>query len=200
MADTDGANGNAALILAAARALFAGHGYSRVTMNDIAGAVSMGKSSLYHYYPGKKELLRAVLEHEADTVRSRIEHALSEATTPADKLRAYAVARMKGLKNLADVFRSFREDYLLNYAFIDTIREDYDRYEVETVAGILREGVDTGDFEIRDIGVTAVAVATALKGLEYDWSVRLSADDIERNLSILTDVLIHGIASRKEDS
>lgn len=200
MADPARANDNRALILAAARALFARHGYSRVTMNDIARSVSMGKSSLYHYYPGKKQLLRAVLRKEADTVRSRIEHALSAARAPADKLRAYAVARMKGLKNLAGVFKSFRDDYLRNYECIDAIRREYDRYEIETLAGILREGVAAGVFEIRDIEVTAVAVATALKGLEYDWSLRLSEEDIERNISILTDVLIRGIASRKGTS
>jgi AcrR family transcriptional regulator len=184
-------------ILTTARKLFARYGISRVTMNEIAREMRMGKSSLYHYYSGKEDLFQAVLEKEAQIFRSRIEAAVEEASSPAEKLRAYGINRMKSIKDLANVFVAFRDDYLRHYAFIRRLREQYDRYEVETVAGILRRGVADGAFSIASIELTAVAVATALKGFEYDWAISMTEEEIERNLDMLADLLVNGIARRE---
>jgi AcrR family transcriptional regulator len=45
------------LLRAAAAELFAQHGYANVSMADVAAAVNVGTSALYHHYAGKAELL-----------------------------------------------------------------------------------------------------------------------------------------------
>jgi TetR/AcrR family transcriptional regulator len=45
------------LILARAAELFADHGYTATSMNDIAAACGVSKAGLYHYYRDKRELL-----------------------------------------------------------------------------------------------------------------------------------------------
>ena len=44
-------------ILARAAELFADHGYTATSMNDIAAACGVSKAGLYHYYRDKRELL-----------------------------------------------------------------------------------------------------------------------------------------------
>lgn len=45
------------LLRAAAAELFAQHGYANVSMADVAAAVNVGTSAVYHHYAGKAELL-----------------------------------------------------------------------------------------------------------------------------------------------
>lgn len=50
------------LIIRAAAGLFATRGYENVTVTEIATAVSVGPSALYRHFPGKDEILVAVLQ------------------------------------------------------------------------------------------------------------------------------------------
>lgn len=50
-----------ALILAAASDLFSRHGYTRVSVSDIAEAVGIGPSALYRHFAGKQQLLMQVV-------------------------------------------------------------------------------------------------------------------------------------------
>lgn len=48
-------------ILAAAEEMFMQHGYSKVTMEEIAAGLSISKKTLYKFFPNKKELLKELL-------------------------------------------------------------------------------------------------------------------------------------------
>src|SRR6516164_11072538 len=63
-------------IVEAARAHFFSHGFRRVTMDDLADELGISKKTLYAYFPGKFDLLEAVL---ADKLRS-VEATLKEVT------------------------------------------------------------------------------------------------------------------------
>src|SRR5437868_15506001 len=63
-------------IVDAARAHFFSHGFRRVTMDDLAEELGISKKTIYAHFPGKFELLEAVL---ADKLMS-VEATLSEVT------------------------------------------------------------------------------------------------------------------------
>ena len=63
-------------IVDAARAHFFSHGFRSVTMDDLAEELGISKKTLYTYFPGKFDLLEAVL---ADKLRS-VEETLNEVT------------------------------------------------------------------------------------------------------------------------
>src|SRR5215469_13641853 len=63
-------------IVDAARAHFFSHGFRSVTMDDLAEELGISKKTLYAYFPGKFDLLKAVL---ADKLRS-VEATLKEVT------------------------------------------------------------------------------------------------------------------------
>lgn len=48
-------------ILAAAEDMFMQHGYSKVTMEEIASGIGISKKTLYKFFPNKKELLRELM-------------------------------------------------------------------------------------------------------------------------------------------
>ncbi len=62
-------------ILEAAHERFLHYGYSKTTMNEIAGDISMSKALLYYYFPDKSELYVAVMRKlAADYIESLEEH------------------------------------------------------------------------------------------------------------------------------
>ncbi len=54
----------------AAALLFAERGYAATTTKDIALAADVGESTLYGYFPGKREVLLAILSKQAETIDS----------------------------------------------------------------------------------------------------------------------------------
>ena len=49
-------------ILDAARAAFLRFGFERTSMGDIAAGAGVSRTALYHYFPGKEDVARAVVE------------------------------------------------------------------------------------------------------------------------------------------
>ncbi|MFE8072209.1 TetR/AcrR family transcriptional regulator [Marinobacteraceae bacterium S3BR75-40.1] len=75
-------------ILTRAARLFREKGYERTTVRDLAAAVGIQSGSIFHHFPNKEAILRAVME---DTIRlntARMRLALQQAATPHERLRA----------------------------------------------------------------------------------------------------------------
>lgn len=51
-------------LLRTARSLFAANGYAATSIDDVVGEAGVTAGALYHHFPNKRELFRAVLEEE----------------------------------------------------------------------------------------------------------------------------------------
>ncbi len=70
-------------------AMFRKNGYDGTSFSDITAATGLGKSSLYHHFPGgKEEIAVAVLEHLSARLRPVLE-ALRDGRPPPAKLDAF---------------------------------------------------------------------------------------------------------------
>src|SRR6516162_3663968 len=59
-------------IVDAARAHFFSHGFRSVTMDDLAEELGISKKTLYTYFPGKFDLLEAVLAYKLTSVEATL--------------------------------------------------------------------------------------------------------------------------------
>ncbi len=84
-------------LLQAARALFVRQGYSVTSTPEICAAAGITRGALYHHFVDKKDLFRAVLEHEAAAVRADIEAAAPAGASPRDALVAGAEAYLDAM-------------------------------------------------------------------------------------------------------
>src|SRR3982750_3995477 len=94
-------------ILEAAYERFLHYGYSKTTMNEIAGDLSMSKALLYYYFPDKSELYMAVMRKLANDYLKVLED-------------------QSVINNLRDAFLfqvNTHHDFIVkNYNFFDFIR------------------------------------------------------------------------------
>jgi len=86
-----------ATIIDAARQEFVERGFAAVSIRDIAQRAGMSMSALYHYYPGKQDLLLAILDEGADAYFAACEQALAEADQddPGERLEALVAATVR---------------------------------------------------------------------------------------------------------
>ena len=180
-------------IVDAAQNLFARFGLAKTTIEDIAKKVGMGKASLYYYFRSKESIFKEVVTKEGKTLKEKILKAVNSQNTPQDKIRSYFITRMTEIKSLSNYYSAIKDDYLLNYAFIEQARKEYDTFEITLVSSILQEGVHKDIFTVEDVTLTAETILAALKGLEYQWSYKISNDQIEKNIKALLRILFTGI-------
>ena len=62
------------VIMDAAAGLFAQKGFQAATTKDIAEAVDMGESTLYGYFSSKRDVLQAILSHQAEMVDALLDN------------------------------------------------------------------------------------------------------------------------------
>lgn len=185
-------------IIKVASKIFTRFGYKKTTMEEIAMATNKGKSSIYYYFPSKEDIFRAVVEKEAEELKKDLKEEVSNVEDPIDQLKTYILFRMHKLKMLSNFYAALKSDSLTHLEFIEQIRRDYDRREVEVVSQILKDGMEKKEFTIDDPELGAVALVTAMKGLEIPLFIKKEYGDIEKRLDNLIEFLFYGLVRREK--
>lgn len=184
-------------IIAVARQIFSRFGFKKTTMDEIAIASRKGKSSIYYYFESKEDIFQAVVEKEASMLRRELQEAIKTVADPKEKLKVYVLVRMKTLKNLANYYDAIRSEYLSHLDFVENIRKKYDDEEITMVESILKEGAEKMEFNIDNTRLAAIAIVTALKGLEIPMFWQNNNDfDMEKRLDDLINILFYGLVRR----
>lgn len=183
-------------IITAAQSTFKRYGFRKTTMDEIAYAARKGKSSLYYYFNSKEEVFQAVIEKEAAVLRAEINLRVKEYDSAKDKLRAYIFVRMEGFNNWGNFYDALKDEYLSNYDFIEKIRVKYDKSEVDNIAQIIQEGIETNEFKSLNALLTAKTILIAMKGLESSLIVEKEKESsIEKEIDDMLEILFHGICT-----
>lgn len=174
-------------IINSASVVFGRYGYKKTTMDEIGMAAGKGKTAIYYYFKNKEDVFKAVVEREAAQLEKSLFDAIADKTTPEEKLKAYFYARMRTMLNLSNFYDAMKNEVLDYLPFINKIRTDVDQKELALVKAILEEGVNRGQFEIKDLEMASQTLVTSLKGLE----IPLFVENKVSNMSLYIDHLIH---------
>ncbi len=183
-------------IISVAAKIFTRYGFKKTTMDEIAIATRKGKSSIYYYFSSKEDIFKAVVEQEAEELKQDLLKEVSQIEDPIEQLRTYILFRMHKLKTLSNFYAALKSDYLNHLEFIEKIRKNYDRNEVKIVTEILKRGIKHNKFDIEDPELSAVAIVTAMKGLEIPLFINKSHGNIEDRLDNLIKFLFYGLVKR----
>jgi AcrR family transcriptional regulator len=180
------------IVITAGR-IFSRYGFRKTTMDGIARALKMGKSSIYYYFPGKEDIFEAVVLHEANILRNELTTTIKNSDSAIDKLRNYVFVRMKAFEKLSNYYNAIFDKNLDHFDFIEKIREKYDREELASLRLILYHGVRQKVFHVENTEYTAMAIQTTLKGIEVPLFWKKKELDISSRLNAILDVLFNGI-------
>ncbi len=180
-------------IIISAGQIFSRYGFKKTTMDEIAKALKMGKSSVYYYFKSKEEIFEAVVLYEANILRNELTAAIKSVESPVDKMRKYVFVRMKSFEKLSNYYNAIFDKNLNHFDFIENIRAKYDREELAILRLILYHGARKKVFNIENSEYTALAVQTTLKGLEVPLFWQKKELNIEERLNAILDVLFYGI-------
>lgn len=183
-------------IVDVAAVVFNRFGYKKTTMDEIAAQLGKGKSSIYYYFKSKEEIFEAVVEKEAMLLRSEVRKSIEKTSDPKEQIKNYVLTRMNIYKRVVNYNNALKDNILLHLQFVQEIRVRYEKYQVELVKKILADGVQSGAFDIADIGLAATGIVTALKGFQSPTLEELDDKDIEQKLDNLLGILFYGITKR----
>jgi AcrR family transcriptional regulator len=183
-------------VIITAGKIFSRYGFKKTTMDEIAKALKMGKSSIYYYFESKEEIFEAVVLWEANILRNELTTAIKAVESPIDKMSNYVFVRMKSFEKLANYYNAIFDKNLDHFDFIEHIRSKYDREELAILRLILYDGSRKKVFNIVNSEYTALAIQTTLKGLEVPLFWKKKELNIENRLNAILGVLFYGIVRK----
>ena len=184
------------LLIDVARQLFARQGVAATTMNDIAEASGKGRRTIYTYFKNKNEIYWAVVEAESKHLYARLEGLTNRDLPPEEKLLNYINIRLEAVKEAVVRNGTLRAEFFRDIWKVEQARKNIDMHEVVLLKGILKEGVDRGDFRIISVSATASVLHYALRGLDVPYirnNFSESGIDRSRLKDYILDFILYGI-------
>jgi TetR/AcrR family transcriptional regulator len=97
-------------ILAQAAVLFARHGYSGTSMNQVAAACGISKPALYHYVRDKQQLVATIAQEHVARLEAVVRDVLRLPLEPEPRLRELIMRFMAEYAGAQDAHRVLTED------------------------------------------------------------------------------------------
>lgn len=183
-------------IIETAGLIFSRYGFRKTSMDEIARALKMGKSSIYYYYDSKEAIFEAVVLNEANLLRNALTTAIKSVESPLDKMKNYVFVRMNAFQKLSNYYNAIFDKNLDHFEFIETVRAKYDREELAILRLILYDGTRKKIFSVENSEYTAMAIQTTLKGVEVPLFWKRKEENIEARLNAILDVIFFGIVRK----
>lgn len=188
------------LILDGVDILLARYGFKKMTMEDVARQVGIGKGTIYLHFPGKEELVLAHIDRIAEGVVKKLREIAGSSEAPDRRLRKMLVLRvlfrfdsvLHYSQNLNDLLSSVRTALLAR-------RELHFENEAKVFAGVLEEGAKSGALDCPDPQATSrVLIQGTNSLLPFDLSVRELGQrgELEKQVTRIADLLIKGLIHR----
>ena len=184
-------------ILDAADHLLARYGYRKMTMDDIAQEVGIGKGTIYLHFASKEEVTLSHIDRIVERLKGRLWAIARSDADVAIRLRLMLVARVlfrfdsvqHYTQSLNDLLAALRPKLLAR-------RARYFEEEARVFAEVLGEGERAGVFDVGDTLSTAFALLHATNSLlPYSLSTNElgERDEIKEKTEHIADLILSGL-------
>lgn len=185
------------LILDAVDVLLTKFGYKKMTMEDVARQVGIGKGTIYLHFPSKEELVLAHIDRIAENVVRKLREIAGSPDSPDRRLRRMLVLRvLHRFDSVADYSQSLGDLLSSVRAALIVRRQAYFEKEAAVFEDVLREGGRLGALDCADPRTTAfVLIQSTNSLLPFSLSPRELGrrEDVENQVGRIADLLIKGL-------
>jgi TetR/AcrR family transcriptional regulator, cholesterol catabolism regulator len=186
-----------ARICTEAATLFSQQGFNGTSMAELATAVGITKSSLYHHFPSKQALLSEIIEQTVSRVTPLVQE-VADMDLPVSERLAQAVTlhTIEAIRDRYAIACFIEEGRYLSPDFMAIHVANRDRYE-EVFRQIFTAGIEAGEFIHQDVGIAVKAILGMCNSV-VRWYRPDGAQTPEQIASQFAHLAVHGAtASRK---
>lgn len=187
-------------ILDATERLLARYGYRKMTVEDIAREVGVGKGTIYLHFDSKEEVVLSHVDRIVDRVKDRLWAIARSEATAAIRIRLMLLTRVlirfdsiqHYTKSLDDLLAALRPGLLARRAV-------YFDEEAQIFAQVLNEGRDSHEFEFDDALTTAYGMLHATNSLlPYSLSTTElgEREEVKEKATVIANLILQGLLDR----
>jgi AcrR family transcriptional regulator len=181
-------------ILDAAEALFRRMGYSKTTVADIAGALSMSGANIYRFFPSKGAINDALCRRMLAELHVMAEAVADGSGTRAQRLEDLIVAVHRHSKTRFTHEQTVHEMVAVAMQENWEACEDHMRFMKALFARLISEGIEAGEFASCDPPVLADLIGFGCCGAFHPAMIADCAEDSsEQKVRGLARLLIRGL-------
>ncbi|MCB1465171.1 MAG: TetR family transcriptional regulator [Nitratireductor sp.] len=176
--------------------LFDSKGYAQTSINDIARAIGLGRSAVYHYFRNKEEIVAALVDSEALTPSHQLQELIEQTElTAAEKLRRAIVS---GIRRRLGSGSRFILLARLEAQIPDELGPVYNKGRrdiYEFYVRIIADGIASGDFRELDPKIAAFAVI-GMANWTSRWYSPSGSHSPEEIGEIIAEMALHSLTAR----
>ena len=183
-------------LINAALDVVAKYGFKKVTLEDIAEKAGMAKTSVYHYFESKEEILTAVMRRELNRFLGRMRDAVEKNPTPEKKLIGLVKARYRYLQEMKSLTGSNME---ILQEVGPMVRAERDRFlgaEMELLKEVILEGLNKGDFAVEDPELLALVAISSMRGIDETFMMYGKHERITDGIEGMMNLFVYGLKKR----
>lgn len=160
-------------ILKNASVLFYERGYAETSIRDIADAVGISSSTMYHHFANKQDVLHAVVSRfMTDFVDATVPVLRDRTLSPVERVR-------RAVRLHIEISDDRRPELLVGNPIRYALDPDQKQLGIELQTAyhdafrdVITEGCRSGEFRVADTAVTTMAVLDMLNGIREWFSPR----------------------------
>jgi AcrR family transcriptional regulator len=187
-------------ILDATDRILSSRGYKKMTIDDLAQEVGIGKGSVYLHFTSKEEIALSHIDRIVERLKEKLHAIVAETGSPENRLREMLVCRVLHrfdsvqhyTVSISDLLAAIRPRLLER-------RKKYFAEEAQIFAGIIVEGQINGIFQDGDaleIADTLMTATNSLLPLSLSTEELGEREEIEEKITHLSDLLLSGVLKR----
>ncbi len=180
-------------ILTKAADVFEKKGYAQTTILDVAQALELSRSALYHYFKSKDEILEAlVLEHTEHAAEHMEQRFARKDKSSSEQLRELLTNSINGRMTRGARLRVLDQ---LAAEMPPEIKQKFDhgrRRFLDLYTRIIQKGIDAGELRPVDARTAALAILGIASWTSW-WYSPAGRKSPEELAELLVDIAFHGI-------
>jgi AcrR family transcriptional regulator len=187
-------------ILDATDRLLARYGYKKMTIDDLAKEVGIGKGSVYLHFSSKEEIALSHIDRIIERLKTNLRTIAARETSCEMRLRSMLLERVlfrfDGVQHYSQSVNELLSQ--LRPRLLER-RKHYFEEESRIFAGILDEGAAAGEFTFQNSHEAAWSLLDATNALlPYSLSAYELGErsDIEKKTNRVADLILNGLVRR----
>ena len=185
------------MILEAARNRFQRFGYSKTTMDEIAGDAEISKGTIYLYFENKEDIFNELLAREALEMERYLYRKVKDEESVLQQLEMIFAGALDYLERHPFLDSILSRDVeivssrILKYVF--SVEERY----VSVIEDYVRRGIEKGELESFNPHITAYILYKIFEAFSYASTLKEGDYNKEDTLKIVQHLITTGLARQK---